>query len=613
MAQYAVPGLSRPASLLLLFVLCVFAQSQSAPPGAQAGTAQPGAPSAQPQKEQPVYETATVLKAVTRLVVVDVVATNNKGQAVTDLKAEDFTLSEDGQEQAIRNFSFQQQAPEHGQDPQSLPKLPDNITTNIPRYNVNNALNVILVDALNTTTPNQAYMRDEIIKYLGTIPEGQPVAVYSLGRKLTLLQDFTSDPTALKKVALNLKAEASRLLKAAGGSPEPPLLPPGLVDSGLLPQQLVRNLERFQEQDTANMTDMRVGLTLDALEALARALAGYPGRKNLLWLSEAFPLDINPALALSGTIESRNYSPSIARVADKLIDAQVAVYPIDARGLAAPSFFETSNPGTDELGRSASLSGGRLAATLSNDSAVLMAAHATMQDLAEKTGGRAFYNTNDLKNAIGTGIADGSTYYTLSYYPSNKDWDGRFRKIQLKVKRSGVKLRYRLGYFAIDPKSFASHNEKLQLAMFNQALSLDYPVATGLLFRASITAPSEKTGNKVVLKFLIDPHALAFESSPDGLRHASVECGAAVYSEKADPISSTVATFKADLNPDLYAKVMKAYLPCTHSLALSPGRYVLRLGVRDAQTGLIGTANARLTVAEAAAASASPAREEQKP
>jgi hypothetical protein len=359
------------------------------------------------------------------------------------------------------------------------------------------------------------------------------------------------------------------------------------------------------------MTDIRVTYTLEALRAIARALAGYPGRKNLIWISEAFPLDVNPGASLSA--ESHNYSTDIARVADSLIDAQVAVYAIDARGLVGFSAFDPQNSGVDQFGRSTVANGGRLQTSISNDSDARMSAHATMQEMAEKTGGRAFYNRNDIDGAIRNSIADGSTYYTLAYYPDNKDWNGKFRKIQLKVKRSGVKLRHRLGYFAVDPKSLAIQDEKLRVQLFNEAMNIDFPISTGLKFQAGVLQPSEKTQNKVRINFAIDPHALAFDNDPDGVRHASVECGAAIYDEKGKPLNLSVNVFKAELKPDIYMRVMKSALPCQHSLDLKPGRYLLRLGVRDMQTGLIGTANARLTVAENSAAAQLPKPEEKKP
>src|SRR5205807_7641488 len=136
-------------------------------------------------------------------------------------------------------------------------------------------------------------------------------------------------------------------------------------------------------------TDMRVGYTLTALKAIARSLAGYPGRKNLIWLSEAFPLNISPTMNVDGTgfndTSSRNYEPEIAETADALMNAQVAIYPVDARGLVGSSFFSAANGGTDKFGRSVTR-GGRMGQAMSNESTALSSAHGTMQDLAERTG-----------------------------------------------------------------------------------------------------------------------------------------------------------------------------------------------------------------------------------
>src|SRR5215475_2507843 len=177
-------------SALILFVFGSLAANRSIP---QTSPAQQGG------AQQPVnQEPATMLKATTRLVVVDVVATAHD-KAVTDLERGDFTLLEDGKEQEIKVFSFQQAIPaSSARLTPAVLKLPENVFTNIPRYNTNQALNVVLLDALNTTLPHQAYVRDQMIRYLEKMPEGQPLAIYLLSTKLTLLQDFTSDPAVLK-------------------------------------------------------------------------------------------------------------------------------------------------------------------------------------------------------------------------------------------------------------------------------------------------------------------------------------------------------------------------------------------------------------------------------
>ena len=550
------------------------------------------------QKPAPVYESATVLKSVTRLVVLDVVATDKDG-AITDLKPDDFSILEDGKEQKIRVFNFQQpHANPPGTTVVAAAKPPENVFSNTARFSSRNSLNILLLDALNTDLPHQAYVRDQMIRYLQKMPEGQPVAVYMLSTKLTLLQDFTDDPAVLKKVARDIKGIVSPLQDNPAGGSETELLPPGLADSGMVPAQMVSAMESFEQERVAVQTDLRLTYTLNALSSISRSLAGYPGRKNLIWISEAFPLTIDPNLELTGNTfgATRNYGPQIAAAADSLMDAQIAMYPIDARGLEPSSMFDSSNNGRDRFGRSMSRPG-RMASALSSESSQLQSVHGAMEEMADRTGGRAFYNTNGIDGAIRTSIEDGSTYYTLAYYPENKNWNGKFRKIHVKVNRSGVKLRYRLGYYAVDPTLFAEKNQKEQDSAFALALSPDSPIATGLPFNALVMPPAEAAPKTVRVNFGVDPHAISFERLPDGLQHAQLECTVQVFSAKGKLVRGVATTVKAALKPDTFSKMMQDTFPCQQAIDLDPGNYYLRLGVRDARTGLIGTTNARVAVA----------------
>ena len=588
-------------SCFLVLILAASAKPQTATSGtsSQATPATPQSASgpAQEQKPTPVYESATVLKSITRLVVVDVVATDKNG-AVTDLVRDDFTVLEDGKEQKVRVFNFQQpRMNANGGAVVVPPKLPENVFSNVARYSASSALNVVLLDALNTNLPHQAYVRDQMIRYLEKMPEGQPVAVYILGTKLTLLQDFTSDPAVLKQVVKELKGKVSPLQDNPGGAAEPELLPAGLADSGMMPAQMLSSMERFEQERVAFQTDLRVTYTVNALNLIARSLSGYPGRKNLIWISEAFPLSINPNMELTADVfaGTRNYALQIAEAADALIDAQIAMYPIDARGLMTSSVFDASSSGRDKFGRSLGR-GGRLGTAISNENAQLQSVHGAMQEVADRTGGKAFYNTNGIDSAIRKSIEDGSTYYTLAYYPENKNWNGKFRKIQVKVNRSGVKVRYRMGYYAVDPRSFADEGQKRQAA-FELALSPDSPISTELPFNALVILPAESASKTVRVNFGVDPHAISFEKLADGLEHATVECTVQAFSAKGKLVRGELTTVKAALKPDTFAKVMQDTFPCQQAIDLEPGNYYLRLGVRDDRTGLIGTTNAKVAIA----------------
>jgi VWFA-related protein len=540
-------------------------------------------------------------KVTTRLVVVDVVATDSKGHPITDLKAEDFTLLEAGANQQIKIFNFQQ--PTSSDQTQQPPaKMPPNLVTNVPSYKPNRALSVLLLDGLNTDSVAQKYARQEMLNYVEKLPQGQPVAIYLLGNKLRLLQDFTTDPDLLKQALGKMKDKNSPLLKN-----DPALsaaAAQNLAQMGL--QGMITQIQGFEQEQVSAQIDQRVENTVNALMSLARTLAGYPGRKNLIWVSSSFPsnlLDLEGLTSVdvrrqaSATSDQRSYSNQIERLSSALSNARVAVYPVDSHGVG--NFGSVSDMANRD-------SNGSFMQVVAADP---QAAHTTMNTVAERTGGRAFYNTNDLNGAIREGIEDGSTYYTLGYYPENKDWDGKFRKIVVKSNRSGVKLHYREGYVASDPHAYRKLNPNQQAMDFGQALNLENPIATALPFKSALIMPSEKTANKLVINFGIDAHNLSFELQDDGLQHTSVDCAVQVFNSTGTPLHTVQAqNFAAALKPEQYQLVLQKFFPCNQTLALEPGSYLLRLGVRDNTTGLIGTVNAPVTIAARTATASQPAK-----
>jgi len=552
-------------------------------------TSQAQQPAASPNPDKsPALPT---LKVTTRLVVVDVVAADGKGHPITDLKAEDFTLLESGANQQIKIFNFQQPT---SSDPSQQPpaKMSPNLVTNVPSYKPNRALTVLLLDGLNTDSVTQKYARQEMLKYLDKLPQNQPVAIYLLGNKLRLLQDFTTDPDLLKQALGKMKDKNSPLLKN-----DPALsaaMAQNLAQLGL--QGMITQMQGFEQEQVVAQVDARVENTVNALLSLARTLAGYPGRKNLIWVSSSFPsnlIDLEGMTSMdvrrqaAATSDQRSYSGQIERISSALSNARVAVYPVDSRGLGNSGASVGNQDSTNKF--------------MSRTAADPQAAHTTMNTVAERTGGRAFYNTNDLDGAIKDGIEDGSTYYTLGYYPENKDWDGKFRKITVKSNRSGVKLHYREGYVATDPHAYRKLDPKQQAMDFGQALNLENPIATALPFKSALIMPSERTANKLVINFGIDAHNLSFELQDDGLQHTSVDCAVQVFNSTGIPLHTVQAqNFAAALKPEQYQLVLQKFFPCNQTLALEPGSYMLRLGVRDNTTGLIGTVNAPVTIAAAA-------------
>ena len=341
---------------------------------------------------------------------------DGNGKPVTNLSVDDFKILENGRPQRVANFSFHQPAAQVASRTVSLP--PD-IVTNMPAYTAS-SMNLILFDSANGDASEHAYARDELLKFLSTTEIHEPLAIFALHTDLKLLHDFTTDRQALRTAVAAYK-------------------PPASFQSG---ESIQSRASAFSNNGNFHTNQRNIETTLNQLNALAKVLIGYPGRKNLIWLSESFPSylfpDIGTQLNMSGQdlrsagnganakenaqngLDSKSYAALVKKVSDALMNAHVAIYPVDAGGLSRD----------DRL-----------------------AAQHTMNDMASWTGGRAFINRNDIALGMKNSLEDGSVYYTLEYYPDNKQWDGQFRAIKVSVNRPGITLRYREGYYAVDPES----------------------------------------------------------------------------------------------------------------------------------------------------------------
>lgn len=516
---------------------------------------------AQSSSQSDVYQSQARLKTSTRLVVVDVVATDSKGDPLSNFNADDFTILENGVPQKISNFSFQHS----GQaKPATMSNLPSNVVSNAPPF-ASGVLDVILFDSVNGEFSSQAYAKDQLAKFFGTAKLDRPVALFAMESRIRMLHDFTTDATALKEAIEKYRQTAQ------GGNTES-------FESRESP---------FATKGDYHTSERNIETTLNQLNALSKVLGGYPGRKNLIWLSESFPLDLYPDSVIPAGINVsdvsqdphhggpmkappgafanmvaadafKDFASLVKKVAESMMKAQVAVYPVDAAGVGK------------------------------NDH---LASQHTANDLAQRTGGRAFHNTNDLAGSMQAGINDGGSYCTLSYYPENKKWDGQFRVIQVKVRNGGVTLRHRLGYYAIDPEKADKEETSRVAEDFSRALMLDSPAITSVRFQAGVMTPSSQTGNKLLVNFAVDPHTLQFQRGADGVQHGDIVCVIWAYGKNREkPVSSPGGSSKADLKPEVFDQMMQRYYPCKQELQLKHGEYTLKLGVLDRNSRLMGTA-----------------------
>jgi VWFA-related protein len=514
--------------------------------------------------ESQVLHSDQTLRTNTRLVLVDVVATDSKGQRVPDLKASDLTVLEDGKPQKISAFNFERSDASSARVAQI--QLPPSVVTNAPKFQ-SNSLNVILFDTANGDFTEQVYAHDQLLKFLNGAALDRPVAIFALQTQLKLLHDFSTDNKALSAAVAKYR-------------------PPAKNNNS---ESMESRASAFSTRGDYHTSERDIENTLNQLNVLAKVLAGYPGRKNLIWLSESFPLTLfpetlnqghmdgqslrsavrgaaNPASTQQNLVSSapfKTYAELVKKVSDALMSAQVAVYPVDAGA----------------VGR--------------NDH---LASQHTMNNMAESTGGKSFMNSNDLVLGLRNGIEDGSSYYTLTYYPENKNWDGLFRRIQVKSSRPNLSLRYREGYYAVDPEKINKQDSDAVAENFSRLLELDAPTATQVIFQAQVQPPSEKN-KKVVVTFHIDPRTLAFEKKDNGVEFAKLSCTVWAYGKDRDKPTMSSGTVTANLSASEYQQMMQQrFLPCDRQLDLKPGTYALRMGVLDRASNKIGTATAQVAV-----------------
>jgi VWFA-related protein len=547
------------------------------------------------QQAPPKPAPAGVLRVETRLVLVDVVVTDKSGQPVRGLTKDDFTLLENGKSQRITAFSFEDAVERTAARP-AIPPLPANLYTNRPEYRLpRGPLTLLLLDALNTPVLDQEYARQQMLLYLKKqLKPDQQTAILALTTGLFLLQDFTSDPKLLIAALEQHRTKDSVLL----GREEPNAIPEEAMQI-VVPPSVADSLERFEEERIAMLQERRALITLGALQAIARATAGYRGRKNLIWVSAGFPFSLVPEREDSLAVP-RQFSEEIRRTAAQLTDAQVAVYPVDARGLVGVSIIDTS--GRMLNSRGLGLAGSAFGDRLSVESRALSNSHFTMHEIADDTGGRAFTNRNDLDLATAKAVADGSTYYTLAYYPEAANWDRKFHRIEVKVNRPGLKVRHRRGYYARLPAAApppadakaAAKAARLAEEDVRNALGDPLP-ATGVIFRAHVTPPAPGAHSRLVAEFYVDAETLEFEETTEGSRRCDLEFVAAAIVE-GRVATSAGRNLKCNLQPERFAHVREYGLPMTLELDLTPGTYNLRLLVRDNLTGEIGTVSVPVTV-----------------
>lgn len=542
---------------------------------------------------------APTIRVTTRMVLVDVVVTDKQGKPVLGLKPADFALEENGKEQKISTFV----TPEQNLPPAPGPALPPGIYSNRSQYrSPGGPITVLLLDATNTQFKDQAYARRQMLRFVREqYKPGQRMAVFTLTDSLHVLQDFTTDPqllyTALQGYIPQERPFASAVQPTnpiTTGTPTPSSTvtsldtsrPPAnetatsATNARGLPIFMVAGIQNFANAAVGYDLERRTDITFEALDELARALGGLPGRKNVIWVTGDLPFTLNPDNRIMTDAELSEDLPSFntrrvdehssgdyaatarragaeqIREADaRLAAAQIALYPVDARGLSI---------------------------SLDQDP------QEVMREMARDTGGRAYVNQNEIKQGVERAMEDTSATYTLGYYTTNKKWDGKYRNIKIKLDRQGVDLQHRRGYFALDPTQLKGYKPNQEVA----AALGDAVPATQVAFSARVL-PSPNAKGKLGVDFLVDASTLSAEDASGG-KKMNVFFYATAFSQNGKILGTQSQKVDQTFNSSDYQQIMQHGMMLHIDLAPPGNATQLRLAVQDARTGLVGTINAPL-------------------
>lgn len=553
------------------------------------------------------------------VVLVDVVVTDSKDEPVTGLDKKDFEILEDGKPQTISVFDEHKavriKAPK-------LPPMPPDVYTNFPPIKTTDSVNVLLLDALNTQVADQSYVRAQLTRYLTTVQPGTHLAVFVLTSRLRMIQSLTTDSGLLLAALKNEKLESGPQQSAM-------LLSPAEIDMDTTAAASVMAnlagetdlaLSAMAPRGVAYMMqdklDTRIETTLQALQQLARYLTGIPGRKNLIWFSGSFPISVFPDFNAAEPFQSvRQYGGEVQRTATLLTVAQVAIYPIAAEGLVNDAMYEAN---ANRLGQTRALGSG----PSFGDSGSRNANYASMETLADDTGGKAFYNTNGLNDALARAVNYGSHYYTLAYTPTDKKMDGRYRRIQVKLSGK-YKFYYRRGYYADNAK----HDKVKEQPSdpLKPLMTRGLPDFAQILYRALITPskPQPKpdaspTGDnkefkgpstRYAVEFAIAIDDLAFETTSDGLHGGNIEVMLVAYDREGNALNWIIKKQEMSLKGQSYAAAQAAGLQMHYEIdvpsdLLSKDTVYLRTGVYDVRSRNAGTLEVSLHPVAAPAVSA---------
>jgi VWFA-related protein len=565
-------------------------------------------------------ESATTLRVNSRAVLVDVIVTDSSGKPVTGLSRDAFSVKEQGKPQTISFFE------ENGNTPPprtvEMPKMPPDVFTNFSPFPQPPAVNVLLLDSLNTHMENQSYAHEQALQFLKSAKPGTRSAIFTMGLGMHFIQGFNDDPAVLMAALNNKKnneVETAVMLKGQDETnAQQNVL--GMMNSPegngatAAPPEMIAALQNFISENDSSRSFDRMYLTLENLQRLAAFLQGFPGRKNIIWFAEKVPALYATGSDAAGGVASGTpaMEEEIKKTLAMLAAARAAIYPVDARGTSNYSLYTAESNLSHANSQASQIMGssGKFSNSITSEGEDRNSDQLEAQILAEQSGGKAFANTNGLSDVIKKITSTSSHFYTLSYSPTNAKMDGTLRNIEVKVEGGKYKLAYRRGYFAVEEalpgSSLSVRSQEVQkLAAKNPGavdpllpfMDLGMPQSEQILFKALIVPAAagenepadKKNKDHYKVDFAINLKDLHLNLDKDGLHKGELNISLIVYDRYGNIISREDHLVQLNINPDVYAMFQNTGVQLHADLAVPKGNYWLRTGIYDRRSRKVGT------------------------
>jgi VWFA-related protein len=601
------------AALLCLLHLPVVTRAQESKTDARAAR----------QQSTTAYEDE-VVRITSNLVQVDVTVRDKDGRPVTDLRAEDFEVLEDGRPQQITNLSYvaldaarasasdaarptgaahsanasQTGAAVVAPPPPSARLRPEQVRRTV----------ALVVDDLGLSFESIASARTSLRKFVDEqMQPGDLVAVVRTSAGVGALQQFTSDKRllyaaiervrwyppgrggtgAFAAIEKDLVGESNNTAATIRANTTDRATYTGMTAAGTmnLPDQSTSILDL---RDTNDLTDryreeLFASGTLGALNFVVRGLKELPGRKSVVLYSDSIPVFRKDG-------RSERVLETLRRLADVANRASVVIYSVDARGLQSLALTATDN--TSAMTRSS-----QIRAAVAERGANYFESQNGLSYLAEQTGGLFIHNTNDVAEGVRLALEDQKGYYLIGYRPEDATFDQqtgarRFHQLSVRVKRPGLRVRTRNGFYGFTEEEAARPLRTTRAAQLQGAINSPFSSGALPLRMTSLFADDAQTGSFMRSLVHLDARALTFDKQPDGSYRSTIDVLALAYGDDGRVVNQVERTDTITVAADRYENVLRHGLVYLVNVpAARPGAYQLRLAVRDATTERVGSAS----------------------